>query len=74
MQRVIKRHRVRTGPDAVRARTRPTSADVPVAPRDVRLIRVDDRVQAIEVTCHCGEKMVIEIEYESPVLSEEAQS
>ena len=30
----------------------------------VRLVHVDGRVQAVEVTCRCGDVSVLEIEYE----------
>ena len=64
IQRVIKRHRVRTGP-AEDLPPKPSARPAPAPPqKGVRLVQVDGRVQAIEVTCACGEVMVIEIEYE----------
>lgn len=30
----------------------------------VRLVQLDGRVQAVEVTCRCGDVSVLEIEYE----------
>ncbi len=72
LQKVIKRHRVKAGstpsdPDPV------TKRAAPRAPRKgARLVHVDGRLQAIEVTCACGEVMVIEIEYENETVSEEA--
>ncbi len=31
----------------------------------VRVVRVDGQVQALEVTCRCGDVSVIELEYEA---------
>jgi len=36
------------------------------------LLRVDGQVRAIEVSCSCGEKMVIELDYEQGAMSEPA--
>jgi len=36
------------------------------------LLRVDGQVRAIEVSCSCGEKMVIELDYEQGAKSEPA--
>lgn len=43
----------------------PSSNERRPAPPGVRLVRVDGHVQAIEVTCRCGDTSVIEIDYES---------
>jgi hypothetical protein len=74
MQRVIKRCRVQTGLETTRPSAGVRTAEARHISRGARLIRVDDRLQAIEITCGCGETMIIEIECESPVLSEEPKS
>ena len=40
-------------------------------PRAARLIRVEGRARAIEVTCRCGCKSIVEIEYDEDVPSKE---
>ncbi|MEW6073166.1 MAG: hypothetical protein AB1726_11330 [Planctomycetota bacterium] len=64
IQRVIKRHRVRADAAPGRPRAGAASSGHPPRAKGVRLVQADGRVQAIEVTCACGEVMVIEIEYE----------
>ena len=32
----------------------------------VKLVRVEGRVEAIEVTCRCGDVSILEVEYEDP--------
>jgi hypothetical protein len=34
-------------------------------PKSVRTVEVSGRVQAIELTCSCGEQTVIELDYEN---------
>jgi len=53
----------------------------PATPRErcaptpgVRLVRVEGRVQAIELTCRCGDVSVLEIEYEDDTTATEATS
>ena len=53
----------------------------PAAPRErcvptpgVRLVRVEGRVQAIELTCRCGDVSVLEIEYAEDAPATEATS
>ena len=64
IQRVIKRHRVRTGPVPSRPTEVSPRAGAPPAKKGARLVHVDGRLHAIEVTCACGEVMLFEIEYE----------
>jgi hypothetical protein len=75
LQKVIKRERIHSGPtprDPGRNGQKPTAR--PAARKGARLIHVDGRLQAIEVTCACGDVMVIEIEYESEAVPEESVS
>ncbi len=70
MHKIIKRQRVRMlGTDvapeaAVESPLRETHE------RGVSLIRVGERVEAIELTCPCGETTILEIEYEDPSTEE----
>ena len=75
LQKVIKRNRVHRGslPDDTSRRESSPRTKSPVR-KGVRPIHVDGRLQAIEVTCACGEVMVIEIEYEGEGTSEEPTS
>ena len=75
LQRIIKRSRVCSDPvpdDSGHRRPRPARHSA--ARKGARLIHVDGRLQAIEVTCACGDVMVIEIEYESEAAPEETTS
>jgi len=40
--------------------------------KGVQLVRVDGRVAALELTCACGERSVIELEYPDPAAPTEA--
>ena len=63
MNRVIKKDRVHVD-ESGEASPAPR-AEAPHAPvPGVRLVRVEGRVQAIEVTCRCGDVSVLEIDYE----------
>lgn len=76
MQRIIKNNRVRvgdltSGDAAARAAHAGGHAghgagesSTPRAPRGVKLVRADGRVRAIEVTCHCGEVSILELDYD----------
>lgn len=61
LRSIIKHHAVRLDPDEA-----PASA-LPQRPRAgqkrVELLRVDGRVRALEITCACGEKTVVELDY-----------
>ena len=63
---VIKRDHVRV--DAVHPETPRGAAPAPAAARApsarVRLVRLDEHTQAIELTCSCGEVSLIEIQSE----------
>ncbi len=72
IQRVIKRHRVRTGPTPSRPTEPGPRAGAPPIQKGARLVHVDGRLHAIEVTCSCGEVMLIEIDYEGA--AEEVES
>ncbi len=66
MTGVIKRAQVRMDDDKVSVR--PTAAGVarPESKRPAsgaRILRVDGRAHAIEVTCACGRKTVLELDY-----------
>ncbi len=59
MAPIIKKEQVSiAAPGQTIARRRPGHA------KAANLLRVDGEVRAIEVTCSCGEKMVIELDYE----------
>ncbi len=61
MGHVIKRDRIRVvpaGPKPARAKASASHDE-----KAVRLVRVDGRVQAIELTCTCGQVSVLEIDY-----------
>ncbi len=66
MNRVIKKERVHV--DESGEAPQAPLAEAPHVPGThgpgVRLVRVDGRVQAIEVTCRCGDVSVLEIEYD----------
>lgn len=75
MKQVIKKEQVRVGESAEAAAetgangsstasvARSPHAHGPRGP-GVRLVRIDGRVQAIELTCRCGDVSVLEIDYE----------
>ena len=68
MKSVIKKDRVRVGEHAARTMHADVALDAPEerstpAP-GVRLVRIAGRIEAIEVTCRCGEVSVIEVEYD----------
>ncbi len=65
IHRVIKRHRVRAGAAESPPSKPSPSTHAPRVQQGARLVHVDGRLHAIEVTCACGEVMVIEVEYES---------
>jgi len=53
----------------------PTRGAAPRAarpPKAVQLLRVGSRVRAVELTCSCGEKSVIEFEYPEDTAPTEA--
>lgn len=79
MKQVIKRDHVREGERAEGAGD--TSSRMACTPRaraahapGVNLVRIDGRVQAIEVTCRCGDVSVLEVDYEETTPSMEATS
>jgi hypothetical protein len=63
---IIKRHQVHAaGPEP---RGEPGAA--PASPRDctpsARLVALDERTQALEFTCSCGEVSLLELQFEEP--------
>ncbi len=69
MKSVIKKTRIQlVAEDVARARqaeVEPTTDHAACsAPPGARLVRVDGRVAAIELTCRCGSVSVLELEYE----------
>ena len=43
-----------------------TQRGTPVCRKSVRLLEVEQVVHAIEFTCSCGEKTVVELDYPEP--------
>lgn len=43
-----------------------TQRGTPVCRKSVRLLEVEQIVHAIEFTCSCGEKSVVELDYPEP--------
>ena len=76
MKQVIKKERVEVGCADEEAARRPASAPAQRAARapGVHLVRIDGRVQAIEVTCRCGDVSVLEVDYEGTNPQPEATS
>jgi len=63
IQKIIKRHRITTAAPTERPAAPRTAPKAPRPQQSARPIFVDGRLTAIEVTCSCGEVMVVEIEY-----------
>jgi hypothetical protein len=85
MKQVIKKDHVRVGESAEAAAENGTngSSRAPAARSPhahgsrgpgAHLVRIDGRVQAIELTCRCGDVSVLEIDYEDPTQPTEATS
>lgn len=66
MQRVIKGERIQVGEPAGRTHSKGSGSAHHARARGVRLVKVDGRVAAIELTCSCGEVSVLELSYEEP--------
>ena len=68
MKTVIKKQFVQEGDAVVRTEHSDVQPAAPAARSKtapgVRVVRVDGRVQALEVTCRCGEVAVVDIEYD----------
>ena len=62
MQSIVKKQFVQVDSNPVGAAPRP-GAPVSRCKKSVRLLRLDSTVQAIEVTCSCGETTLVELEY-----------
>ncbi len=61
MSSIIKNHLVRLGGDP----STPAPARASCSPaKEVRLLRADGTVRAIELRCSCGEVTVLELEFE----------
>ena len=59
MGNLIKGERVR-----FLAETKPQTEDQPApCAKSVRLLKLDGEVRALELTCSCGERSVIELDY-----------
>ena len=72
MASIIKSDHVR-----VQERTSPGAAGTAASTRQrhaktVELLRIEGRVQAIELVCTCGEKTLIELDYDQSERTEEA--
>ena len=75
MKSVIKSQHVQQGAEAhaIHGSSNHAEVSLPGARKSgaptpgVRLVRLDGRVSAIEVTCRCGEVSVLELEYENEV-------
>ena len=63
IQRVIKSHRITTAEPTDRPANHRPAASAPRPQQSAHPVFVDGRLTAIEVTCSCGEVMVIEVEY-----------
>lgn len=63
MQTILKRQFVQV--DAQDAASSPARAraGARTCEKQIELLRVDDVVHALEITCSCGEKTVVELEY-----------
>lgn len=61
---IVKRQHVRLEPQTA-ASARPEATAAERTTPAVRLLRLDDGTQALEVTCSCGDVALIEIEYET---------
>jgi hypothetical protein len=66
MQRVIKRERVQLGTPARKASAKSPSCAPHGHGRGVRLVKIDGRIAAIELTCSCGEVSMLELCYDEP--------
>ncbi len=72
MRQIIKKRRTMSpaeaalsgGPESVQPEVDHGEHASILRPPGARLVHVDGKVQAIEVTCRCGEVSVLEIEYE----------
>lgn len=62
MQSIVKKQFVQVDSNAVGAPPRPGAVSTRCK-KSVRLLRIESIVQAIEVTCACGEITVVELEY-----------
>jgi hypothetical protein len=62
MQAIVKKQFVQVEGAEVGAAPRPNAA-AQRCKKNVRLLRVEAVVHAIEVTCSCGESTVVELEY-----------
>ena len=61
---IIKHHAVRLdGDEGCAAPALPKGRPRAGGQKRVELLRVDERVRALEITCACGEKTVIELDY-----------
>lgn len=61
---IIKHHSVRLDCDEAQAHAPLPKGRAPRAgQKAVELLRVDNKVRAIEITCSCGEKTVVELDY-----------
>lgn len=69
MKSVIKKQNVQTAPPGPSRKQPPevaaaSSSKESCPPPGVRLVRLDGRVSAIELTCRCGDVSVLELEYD----------
>jgi hypothetical protein len=61
---IIKHHAVRVDvADAPAAPALPKNRAPRAGQKHVELLRLEGKVQALEITCSCGEKTVVELEY-----------
>ena len=63
MSSVIKKTNVQLASTTPATGARNSSANAPSCTSRVRPLRVGDVVQALEITCSCGETIVVELDY-----------
>lgn len=66
MQAIVKKQFVQVDALAVGAGQRSSSSSAARCKKSVRLLRLGAVVQALELTCSCGEVTVVELEYPAP--------
>ena len=62
MNGIVKKHQVLIEGTPLAA-AQPGARPAPRCKKSVRLLRVENAVRALEVTCSCGETTVVEIQY-----------
>lgn len=67
MQSIVKKERVHFAGEAAPAAggERHKIREAARGAKSVRLLRIDGAARALEVTCSCGERTVVELDYET---------